>query len=111
MALIAKIDAVHVHALKTARFFNLHRGNMAHYAIGNDHIQMLPFEVFPDAESYYATLAHETTHWTRHPSRLELDVGRKRWGDEGYAREELVAERGSAFLAADLGLTPEVRED
>jgi antirestriction protein ArdC len=34
-----------------------------------------------------------------------------KWGDEGYAREELVAELGSAFLAADIGITPEVRED
>ena len=32
-------------------------------------------------------------------------------GDEGYASEELVAELGSAFLCADLGITPEVRED
>ena len=63
------------------------------------------------AESYYATLAHETTHWTRHPSRLDRDFGRKRFGDEGYAMEELVAELGSAFLSADLELTPEVRED
>ena len=33
------------------------------------------------------------------------------YGDEGYAREELVAELGAAFLCADLDLTPEVRED
>jgi antirestriction protein ArdC len=38
-------------------------------------------------------------------------MGRKQWGDEGYAREELVAELASAFLSADLGTTPEVRED
>jgi antirestriction protein ArdC len=38
-------------------------------------------------------------------------MGRKKWGDEGYAMEELVAELGSAFLSADLGLTPEVRDD
>ena len=50
-------------------------------------------------------------HWTRHPSRLDRDFGRKRFGDEGYAMEELVAELGSAFLSADLDLTPEVRED
>jgi len=72
---------------------------------------MPPFEFFKDAESYYATLSHECTHWTRHPSRLDRDLGRKKWGDEGYAMEELVAELGSAFLCADLGLTPEVRED
>ena len=88
-----------------------HGGNQAYYSMGDDHVQMPPFESFRDAESYYATLAHECTHWTRHPSRLERDFGRKRWGDEGYAMEELVAELGSAFLSADLDLTPEPRED
>jgi antirestriction protein ArdC len=29
----------------------------------------------------------------------------------GYAREELVAELGAAFLCADLDITPEVQED
>jgi len=72
---------------------------------------MPPIETFRDAESYYATLAHESTHWTRHPSRLSREFGRKRWGDEGYAMEELVAELGSAFLSADLDLTPTVRDD
>jgi len=72
---------------------------------------MPPFEAFRDAESYAATLAHEATHWTRHLSRLNRDLGRKHWGDEGYAREELVAELGSAFLCADLGLAPEILED
>src|SRR3546814_11172853 len=56
-------------------------------------------------------MAQECTHITRHHSRLKRDFGRKRWGDEGYAMEELVAELGSAFLAADLDLTPEPRED
>ena len=56
-------------------------------------------------------LAHEMTHWTRHESRLNRDFGRKRFGDQGYAMEELVAEIGAAFLCADLGLTPEPRDD
>src|SRR5581483_736294 len=76
-----------------------------------DRIQMPPIEAFRDAESFYATLAHESTHWTKHETRLQRDFGRKTWGDEGYAREELVAELGAAFLCADLELTPEVRED
>jgi antirestriction protein ArdC len=42
---------------------------------------------------------------------LNRDLGRKVWGDEGYAREELVAELGAAFLCADLEITPEVQED
>jgi antirestriction protein ArdC len=88
-----------------------HGGNRAFYAERSDHVQMPPFEFFRDAESYAATLAHELTHWTKHDTRLARDMGRKKWGDEGYAREELVAELGSAFLCADLGITPEVRED
>jgi antirestriction protein ArdC len=51
------------------------------------------------------------SHWTRHPSRLDRDFGRKRYGDEGYAMEELAAELGSAFLSADLDLTPKLRGD
>ena len=86
-------------------------GTRAFYAEGPDHVQMPPFETFRDAESYAATLAHELTHWTKHDKRLARDFGRVRFGDEGYAKEELVAELGSAFLAADLELTPEVRED
>jgi antirestriction protein ArdC len=72
---------------------------------------MPPFETFRDAESYAATLAHELTHWTKHGKRLARDMGRVRHGDEGYAKEELVAELGSAFLAADTGIVPEVRND
>lgn len=88
-----------------------HGGNSAFYVPSLDFIQMPPFEAFRDAESYYATLAHECTHWTRHQSRLDRDFGRKAFGDEGYAREELVAELGAAFLCADLGLKPEDRND
>jgi antirestriction protein ArdC len=88
-----------------------HGGNRAYYAEGLDYVQMPDFVSFRDAESYYATLAHEMTHWTKHPSRLARDLGRKKWGDEGYAAEELVAELGSAFLCADLNLCNEPREE
>jgi antirestriction protein ArdC len=88
-----------------------HGGDRAYYSISTDHVQMPHFETFRDAESFYAILAHETTHWTRHPSRLAREFGRKRFGDEGYAMEELVAELGAAFLCADLDLTPEPRPD
>jgi antirestriction protein ArdC len=88
-----------------------HGGNRAYYAQELDYVQMPPFEAFRDAESYYATLAHELTHWTKHAQRLNRDFGRKTWGDEGYSREELVAELGSAFLCADLELHQEPREE
>jgi len=60
-------------------------------------------------ESYYATLLHELVHWTGAEHRLNRTFGR--FGDETYAREELVAELGSAFLCADLGLANEPRAD
>ena len=88
-----------------------HGGDQAYYAVHPDYVQVPPFECFEDPESYYATLAHECTHWTRHPTRLDRDFGRKRWGDDGYAREELVAELGAAFLCADLGLELTPRPD
>ena len=88
-----------------------HGGASACYIPSQDVIRMPEFETFRDAESYYATLAHECTHWTRHESRLNRDFGRKQFGDAGYAREELVAELGAAFLCADLGITLEDRED
>jgi antirestriction protein ArdC len=88
-----------------------HGGNQAFYAPVLDYVQMPHFEAFRDAESYYAILAHELTHWTRHPSRLAREFGQKRFKDAGYAMEELVAELGAAFLSADLDLTPEPRPD
>jgi antirestriction protein ArdC len=88
-----------------------HGGARAFYSYDRDIMQMPELQAFRDAESYYATLAHEATHWTRHPSRLDRDLGRKRFADAGYAMEELVAEIGAAFLCADLGITPETRDD
>jgi len=88
-----------------------HGGTRAYYAEGPDYVQMPPFETFIDAESHAATVAHELTHWTKHEKRLARDMGRVKWGDEGYGKEELVAELGAAFLSADLGITPEVRPD
>src|SRR5260370_28252170 len=66
---------------------------------------------FRDADSYYAPLAPECTHWTGSTSRLNRDFGGHRFGSVGYAVEELVAELGAAFLCADLELTLEPRED
>ena len=86
-------------------------GNRAYYRIDEDFIQLPPFSAFVSAEAHAATLAHECCHWTRHPSRLDRDLGRKSWGDEGYALEEIVCELGSVFVAADLGLAAEPRDD
>lgn len=86
-------------------------GDRAYYAPAFDAIQLPPPPTFRDMESYYATALHELTHWTGHASRCARDLNGHRFGSEAYAFEELVAEWGSAFLCAELGITPEVRDD
>jgi antirestriction protein ArdC len=101
----------HVDAFFAATQADIRYGaGRAYYAQEADYIQLPPVESFRDAESFYATLEHESIYRTKHPSRLNRDFGRKIWGDEGYAREELVAELGAAFPCADLEITPEVQE-
>jgi antirestriction protein ArdC len=75
-----------------------HGGSQAFYSPSQDIVQMPELQTSVTRGSYYATLAHEMTHWTRHESRLNRDLGRKRFADAGYAMEELVAEIGAAFL-------------
>lgn len=98
---IARAEEFSSHIAVTLR----HGGNRAYYAHELDYVQMPIIEAFRDAESYYATLGHQFIHSTRNPTRLARDFGRKTWGEEGYAREDLVAELGSAFLSADLKLS------
>ncbi|MBC6612427.1 DUF1738 domain-containing protein [Hymenobacter sp. BT507] len=64
---------------------------------------------FHSAEEYYATLFHELTHATGHPKRLhrpDLEEALRPNGQAGYAREELTAEMGAAFLCAHAGFDP-----
>jgi len=75
----------------------------AFYAPDPDYVNMPHIEQFDSAEAYACTLGHEITHWTKHKSRLDRN--------EGRAFEELVAEMGSAMLAASLGISPMPRED
>jgi antirestriction protein ArdC len=58
----------------------------------------------------YSTLAHEHTHWTAKSERCDRQLG-KRFGDNAYAAEELIAELGAAFVCAHLGFSTETRED
>ena len=93
-----------------------HGGGKAFYAPEPDFIQMpekTDFTGTKDStpeQSYYGTLLHELCHWTGHKSRLDRKlVGR--FGSNAYAFEELIAETGSAFLAAMLGLEKEPTPD
>jgi antirestriction protein ArdC len=76
-------------------------GNRAFYTRDMDYIQLPDRTQFKSSADYYATLLHEITHWTGHASRLNREFG-KRFGDQAYAFEELVAELGSAMLCAHL---------
>jgi antirestriction protein ArdC len=93
-----------------------HGGSRAFYRPSTDTIQLPPREVFigtatsSPAETYYSTLLHELTHWAGHETRCNRQLG-KRFGDDAYAMEELVAELGAAFLCADLQITDETRVD
>lgn len=80
-----------------------HGGNRACYIPSKDEVQMPPPSSFVDDEAYWQTLMHEFTHATAHEKRCGRKLG-KRFGDEQYAFEELVAELGSAFLCARLDI-------
>jgi antirestriction protein ArdC len=60
------------------------------------------------SEAYYTTLYHELTHATGHKSRLNRNgiAEPSRFGSQSYAREELVAEMGAAFLCGHTGIDP-----
>lgn len=74
----------------------------AFYAPSKDQICLPARERFISPENYYATALHELTHWTGHESRLNRQFG-KRFGDDAYAFEELVAELGAAFVVGHVG--------
>ena len=86
-----------------------HGGERAFYSPADDYIRMPPFAAFRSPEAYYAVLAHECVHLSGAKHRLGRDMFKR--DEASVAREELVAELGSAFLCADLGLSPEPRED
>lgn len=86
-------------------------GIRAYYQEQDDYIQIPEIGLFKNSNAYYATLSHELTHWTKHKTRLNRDLGAKYFGDAGYAMEELVAELGAAFLSVNLGIVPDIRED
>jgi len=80
----------------------------AYYNPVADRIHMPPVGTFESAGAYYATLAHEATHWTGHGSRLDRI---KKFADrKAYAFEELVAELGNVILCTHLGLTPDFEQ-
>lgn len=88
------------------------KGAVAYYSPSEDVVVMPREELFATFEDFEQTLAHELVHATGHSTRL----ARKevcdpiQFGSDPYAREELVAELGAAFLTADLGIHSDVEQ-
>lgn len=76
-----------------------HGGDRAAYMPALDQIRLPSRGDFNTLNEYYTTGYHETAHWTSHESRLNRTLG-KRFGDQAYAFEELVAEIAAAYLGA-----------
>ena len=78
----------------------------AFYSSLYDTVNMPTLPAFDCPESYFWTLYHELIHSTGHPDRLNREevVHSDGFGGEKYAKEELMAEIGACFLAAQSGI-------
>lgn len=87
-----------------------HGGARACYWPSFDRVDMPEAEAFSTAEDYYGVLFHELTHSTGHESRLArkgvagTEGEWSAFGSTPYAKEELVAEMGAAFLCGRAGI-------
>lgn len=80
-----------------------HGGNHAYYNVGRDAITIPHHTQFDSHEKYVGTLLHELGHATGHPDRNNRPLGNA-FGSPDYAKEELIAELTSAFVAAETGV-------
>lgn len=87
-----------------------HGGNRAFYAPGGDYVQMPPKASFLTSDHHATTLGHELAHATGAAHRLGREFGR-RFGDQAYAFEELVADITAGIVACELGLPTELHDN
>lgn len=109
--MILRHDAIHRERQRVRIPVTLrHHGSQPYYQPSGDHVVMPEFAAFHTSDDYYSTLAHELTHATGHVDRLARPslLSTKR---EDYAREELVAELGAAFISGAIGIKLHDRED
>ena len=85
-------------------------GDNAYFSIGKNEIVVPEKQQFTDGEAFYGTLLHEMTHSTGHESQLDRFKPTS-FGSAEYAREELVAELGSALVAQRYGMAKHIKED
>ena len=83
-------------------------GGKAYYVPSADYVQVPPQPAFYEQINFYRMALHELCHASGHPERLNRNLLNS-FGSKDYAREELIAEMGSAFLCATLGIVPTVR--
>ena len=83
-----------------------HGMNMASYSPVSDVVNMPDRVRFQSEDHYYTTLFHELVHATGHEKRLKRAsiMERNGYGSNPYAKEELIAEMGSAFLCGYAGI-------
>lgn len=82
----------------------------AYYSISKKQIVVPEKTQFKDSESYYGTLFHEMVHSTGAEDQLNR-LKPSAFGSAEYAREELVAELGSALIATRYGMEKHLKED
>ena len=82
----------------------------AYYSISRNEIVVPEKEQFKSGESFYGALFHEMTHSTGAEGVLDR-IKPTAFGSPEYAREELVAELGSALVAQRYGMTKHIKED
>ena len=85
-------------------------GSKAFYSPITDRITLPPRELFSSAEEFFGTLAHEASHASGHPKRLNREsiVEAAPFGSPTYSFEEIVAEMSAAYLCAEAGISPAV---
>lgn len=86
------------------------KGQNAFFKPSTDEIWLPERHLFSDAANFYAIGLHELVHWSGAKNRLNREM-KGGFGSEDYAFEELIAEVGSAFLMADLGIVGEVQHE
>lgn len=81
-------------------------GDRASYSPLFDRITLPMRAQFHSPEEFYGTAWHEMAHATGHSSRLKREHGAEAYhfGSPEYAREELIAELGSACVCQSIGL-------
>ena len=82
----------------------------AYYSITRNEIIVPEKEQFQSGEAFYGTLFHEMVHSTGAEGILDR-LQPTSFGSKEYAREELVAELGSALIAQRYGMTKHIKED